>query len=143
MHLARENLRLAPDDINALKTLSMVLIDCESQADDALGFAHRAIEIDPGNAVVYGTMGDANLMLGRASESFRLAQHAIRLELLDPANFFRYAAMAGACLQKGDLEGAHHWAEQSAALGSRLNQTHQVMIAAMRTAAVKLAASLS
>jgi tetratricopeptide (TPR) repeat protein len=94
-------LRLDPRNASALRGLS-ALAASRHRFSESLALARRAQAIEPGVAVVYGLIGDANLELGRYPEAFAAFD---RMAALRPsANV--YARISYARELTGDLPGA-------------------------------------
>ena len=94
-------LRLDPRNASALRGLS-ALAASRHRFQESLDLARRARVLEPGVAVVYGLIGDANLELGRYPEAFAAFD---RMAALRPsANV--YARISYARELTGDLPGA-------------------------------------
>jgi tetratricopeptide (TPR) repeat protein len=94
-------LRLDPGNAPALRGLS-ALAASRHRFRESLALARRAQALEPGVAVVYGLIGDANLELGRYREAFAAFD---RMAALRPsANV--YARISYARELTGDLAGA-------------------------------------
>ena len=94
-------LRLDPRNASALRGLS-ALAASRHRFQESLALARRAQALEPGVAVVYGLIGDANLELGRYPEAFAAFD---RMAALRPsANV--YARISYARELTGDLSGA-------------------------------------
>ena len=94
-------LRLDPRNAPALRGLS-ALAASRHRFRESLALARRAQALEPGVAVVYGLIGDANLELGRYREAFAAFD---RMAALRPsANV--YARISYARELTGDLSGA-------------------------------------
>lgn len=96
-----EALRLDPRNASAIRGLS-ALAASRHRFQESLVLARRAQALEPGVAVVYGLIGDANLELGRYPEAFAAFD---RMATLRPsANV--YARISYARELTGDLPGA-------------------------------------
>jgi tetratricopeptide (TPR) repeat protein len=94
-------LRLDPRNASAIRGLS-ALAASRHRFQESLDLARRAQALEPGVAVAYGLIGDANLELGRYREAFAAFDRMARLR--PSANV--YARISYARELTGDLRGA-------------------------------------
>ncbi|MEY3143766.1 MAG: hypothetical protein RLY21_2259 [Planctomycetota bacterium] len=79
--LAREAVRRRPDDLNAMRRLSILLIESGAGADveEGVALVTRTLEIAPDNPFAYKMRADGNLALGKVAEAERDLRRAMEL----------------------------------------------------------------
>ena len=87
---AQRALHLAPDDVGALKEAAR-LYYALGKSDIALGYAERAIELDPLNSVCYWYQASSLGVLGRIAEAETAIRRALELSPDAPSLHFRLA----------------------------------------------------
>ncbi len=87
---AQRALYLAPEDVGALKEAAR-LYYALGKSDIALGYAERAIELDPLNSVCYWYQASSLGVLGRIAEAETAIRRALELSPDAPSLHFRLA----------------------------------------------------
>jgi tetratricopeptide (TPR) repeat protein len=87
---AQRALQLAPDDVGALKEAAR-LYYALGRSQDALGYAERAVTLDPLNSVCYWYLASSLGVLGRIGEAETAIRKALELSPDAPSLHFRLA----------------------------------------------------
>ncbi|MGO9331802.1 MAG: winged helix-turn-helix domain-containing tetratricopeptide repeat protein [Steroidobacteraceae bacterium] len=124
---ARKALTLDPDNASACYILAITLAHSED-ANTALGFAQRGIELNSNFAPGYFALAMANLYLGLPEEALVAVDQALRLSPSDPQSFVWRALGASALYLLGRYAEAAEAARQS--LGQRWFHTACRVLAA-------------
>jgi tetratricopeptide (TPR) repeat protein/ferredoxin len=79
--LVREAVKRRPDDLNAMRRLSILLIESGAVADveEGVALVTRTLEIAPDNPFAYRMRADGNLALGKVAEAERDLRRAMEL----------------------------------------------------------------
>jgi adenylate cyclase len=128
--LAQHALELDEEDEWSHLVFAWILLESEED-DRALEEIERGIEINPNFSMLYGGMADVLLSAGRAEEAIENAKLALRLNPLDPANFFRFNAMAHSHFCLGEYPEAIEWAKKTVRRRPTLHEGHTVLIASL------------
>ena len=73
-------IRVRPDDANAFLSLADVLLDAKHDLEGGTAALHRALELDPGNALAHYRLGEVLGRAGRIDEALGEYLEAIRLK---------------------------------------------------------------
>ena len=91
-------LKKQPDNVSVLNNLAFLLIDNEEQIEVALGYARKAIQSDPGNAIHLDTYAYGLCKTGQYKEAERNLLRAIQINeasgLPIPWDMFKHMAIA-------------------------------------------------
>ena len=87
---AQRALQIAPDDVGALKEAAR-LYYALGRSQDALGYAERAVTLDPLNSVCYWYLASSLGVLGRIAEAETAIRKALELSPNAPSLHFRLA----------------------------------------------------
>ena len=133
LRLAREAVRLDPNNARALAMLGHYRAYVEKDYDGAFALFDRAISACPNGAMGWGLSGPTYCYIGDGKGAIERAQRALRLSPRDPLRFFYYATLAQAHMVTGEYETAVRWGESAV----RDNPSY---LAALRPLAASLAA---
>ena len=130
--LGRRALELDEDDEWSHLVFAWILLEF-GEFDQAIEGIERGIEINPNFSMLYGGMADALSYAGRSEEAIKNAMLALRLNPLDPANFFRFIAVARAYFCLGEYSDAIEWAKRALQRRPTLHEGHTLLIASLLT----------
>jgi len=94
------------DDAAALAFAGLVLSALDGRHEFALVMVNRALELNPSSAIACTSAALIHMMLGRAEESSRHAERALRLSPFDPLRHVPESVLAVACLAAGAPDDA-------------------------------------
>lgn len=111
-------------------TYAWILLEF-GEEDQAIEEIERGIEINSNFAILYGGMADVLSYKGRSEEAIEHAMLALRLNPMDPANFFRFISIARANFCLGKYPKAIEWAKKALQRRHDFHEGHVVLIASL------------
>ena len=115
--LAGEDIHVTPKNTKVYNSLSNMLREQAGDAEGALKYARRAVELDPGWENTHHSMANALVLMGRLEQAKAAFEKALDIN----PEFALAHSNYGDCLQK---LGAHDNAEHSYRESLRLDSTH-------------------
>ena len=128
--LGRQALELEEENEWSHLLFAWILLEF-GEVDQAIEEIERGIEINPNFSMLYGGMADVLSYTGRSKEAIENAKLALRLNPLDPANFFRFIAMARAYFCLGEYPVAIEWAKKTLQRRPKFHEGHILLIASL------------
>ena len=98
---------------------------------NAVEEVERGLEINPNFSLLYAGLADLLPYVGRPEDAIEAAKRALRINPLDPANFFRFGALAIAYFCLSDYPTSIEWARKAVRRRNTWIDGHLLLIASL------------
>ena len=98
---------------------------------DAVEEVERGLEINPNFSLLYGGLADLLSYVGRPEDAIAAAKRALRINPLDPANFFRFSALALSYFCLSNYPTSIEWARKAVRRRNTWIDGHLFLIASL------------
>ena len=128
--LAERALELHEEDEWSHVRLAWILSEF-GEHREAVEEVERGLEINPNNSLMYAGLADLLPYLGRPEDAIEAAKRALRINPLDPANFFRFGALAIAYFCLSDYPTSIEWVRKAVRRRNTWIDGHLLLIASL------------
>ena len=127
---AQRALELYEEDEWSHLTLAWILSEF-GEFRDALGEIERGLEINPNFSLLYDGLAELLPYLGRPGDGIDAAKRALRVNPLDPSNFFRFGSLAICYFCLSDYPNSIEWARKAVRRRNTWTVGHLLLIASL------------